>query len=297
MTGVVRVALIGFGEVGQILAADLRAAGVAEIAAWDILFPEAGSAPERALEGTEVRAASGTVDAVAGADLVISAVTAARALEAARAAAEGLARDAYFLDLNSVSPAVKGEAASCIEARNGRYVEAAVMAPLPPRRIGTAMLLGGGHAFEFLSLARRLGFSGAQVFSSELGRASAAKMCRSVLVKGMEALLTESLLTARRYGVEAAVLDSLRELWPAQDWPALARYMISRSLLHGRRRAEEMREVARTVSAAGIAPVMSEGAAARQEWAAQYAASAASERLEDLLDSILGKCDPRQGPR
>ena len=48
------------------------------------------------------------------------------------------------------------------------------------------------------------------VFSDEIGRASAAKMCRSVIVKGMEALLGESLLAARHYGVESAVLESLR---------------------------------------------------------------------------------------
>src|SRR5205814_2940164 len=76
-------------------------------------------------------------------------------------------------------------------------------------------------------------------------------MCRSVIIKGMEALLAESLLTARRHGVEDAVLASLQDLFPVGDWRALARYMISRSLQHGRRRAEEMREAVKTVAEAG----------------------------------------------
>ena len=148
------------------------------------------------------------------------------------------------------------------------------------------MLFGGPHAAEFLPLAQQLGFSGASVFSDRVGGASAAKMCRSVIVKGMEALLGESLLAARRYGVEGAVLESLGSLLTSEDWRAQARYMISRSLVHGRRRAEEMREVARTVGEAGFEPRMSTACAVWQDWAAAHRAAAAHEDLNDMLDSM-----------
>jgi 3-hydroxyisobutyrate dehydrogenase-like beta-hydroxyacid dehydrogenase len=281
-----RLAIIGFGEVGQILAADLHSQGAKELVAWDIIFPAARE-PHPALAAAGVHAAVSAADAVTEAELVISAVTAAQTVEAARAASAGLEPDAYFLDLNSVSPQVKQEAAQIIATAGGRYVEAAVMSPVPPRRLATPMLLGGPDATAFLPVAQRLGFTGAEVFSHEIGRASAAKMCRSVMVKGIEALLTESLLTARRYGVEDAVLESLGNLLPSEDWRALARYMIGRSILHGRRRAEEMREVARTVSHAGLAPVMSRATAERQDWTAQYGSAADAETLEGMLDAIL----------
>ena len=87
--------------------------------------------------------------------------------------------------------------------------KAAVMSPIHPKRVASPMLFGGPHAAEFLPIARQLGFIGASVFSDQIGSASAAKMCRSVMVKGMEALLGESLLAARHYGVEDAVLESL----------------------------------------------------------------------------------------
>ena len=122
---------------------------------------------------------------------------------------------------------------------------------------------------HFLAAADGLGFS-AKVFSEIYGQASATKMCRSVIIKGMEALLTESMLSARHYGVEKDVLASLSDLLPVGDWNKLAAYMISRSLEHGKRRAEEMREVAQTVAEAGIAPLMSEACVERQDWAAQY---------------------------
>lgn len=287
-----RMCLVGFGEVGQTLAADLARAGVEHIVAWDVLFANPESIPSRGLRDTRVRAASDAATGARDAQLVISAVTAARAANAARSVAGGLRSGAFYLDLNSVSPEVKREIADIIESSGARYVEGAVMSPIGPKRIASPILLGGPHAEDFLTLGRSLGFTGASVFAREIGRASAAKMCRSVMIKGIEALLTESLLAARKHGVEATVLASLEDLFPGRDWRKLAQYMISRSLLHGTRRAEEMREVARTVANAGLTPHMSAACAERQDWAAQFRGSAQSESLEMMLDSILGELPP-----
>lgn len=278
-----RVALIGFGEVGRVLATDL--AGKVEIAVWDILFPDAASAPSHAVRSHNVRQSASAVEAVRGAQLVISAVTADQDLAAAEAVAAGIEAGAYFLDLNSCSPGQKVASAGTIEAAGGRYVEAAVMAPIDPKRIGSPMLLGGPHIHAFLADAEGLGFAGARAYSEIVGRAAATKLCRSVMIKGVEALLTESMLAARHYGVEDVVLDSLSDLLPLPDWRATAQYMISRSLEHGVRRAEEMREAARTVAEAGVAPVMSGAIAVRQDWAAGYKA-ALSPDLQTMLDAI-----------
>lgn len=278
-----RICLIGFGEVGQILADDLAG----EISAYDILFADSGSAPSRAMSGHKVRAAKSAVEAARDAELILCAVTAASDLDAAASIGAGLKPGAFYVDFNSASPGMKQRAANVIERAGGRYVEAAVMSPFPPKRLATSMLLGGPHADAFLDHAIVLGFSGATVFSDRIGQASATKMCRSVMIKGIEALMAESMLTARRYGVEKAVLASLSDLLPVGDWEKLARYMISRSLEHGVRRAEEMREVAATVREAGIAPLMSAATAERQDWAALHKSALAHEQLSAMLDGIL----------
>jgi 3-hydroxyisobutyrate dehydrogenase-like beta-hydroxyacid dehydrogenase len=173
-------------------------------------------------------------------------------------------------------------------------VEAAIMAPISPKRIASPMLFGGPHAAAFLPIARELGFTGAERYSDQIGRASAAKLCRSVLVKGLEALLAESLLAARRHGVEDVVIESLRNLFPAENWRTLARYMISRSLVHGIRRAEEMREAAQTVKEAGLDAWMSRATAERQAWAAQFRSAAAHEDLIAMLDALLADADAQE---
>ena len=286
MTGFSRICLIGFGEVGQILADDLAAAGVTDISVYDIKFPDPHSIPSKALTGRNVRAATSAAEAARDRDLILCAVTAASDLDAAASVVPGLIPGTYYADLNSASPGTKRKAASLIESAGGRYVEAAVMTPFPPKRIASPTLLGGPHAEAFHRLAAPLGFK-TTVFSAELGRASATKMCRSVMIKGIEALLVEAMLTARHYGVEGSVLASLSDLLPVGDWEKLARYMISRSLEHGVRRAEEMREVAETVREAGVAPWMSSAAADRQDWAARHQSAAAESELGALLDHVL----------
>ncbi|WP_338664720.1 DUF1932 domain-containing protein [Pararoseomonas sp. SCSIO 73927] len=288
---IARAAIIGFGEVGRIFARDLAARGVVVAAAWDTAFADLGSrASKEAMAAGVVRAASAT-DAVDGVDLVVCSVTAGSDLAACRAAAPGLRHAPFFLDVNSVSPGTKREAAAAVSAGGGRYVEAAVMASVPPKGLGTPILLGGTHAAAFAEAAADLGMD-LTIFSEEVGRASSVKMCRSVMVKGLEVLATECLLAARRYGVEKEVLASLSDTLPHPDWAELARYVISRPLIHGRRRAEEMREVARTVSEVGVEPILSVPIADRQDWSAARgamlpAAITSSADLGALLDAVL----------
>jgi 3-hydroxyisobutyrate dehydrogenase-like beta-hydroxyacid dehydrogenase len=285
MTGF-SVCLLGFGEVGQALCDDLRAR-VVRLSAWDLKFSDAASEPSRAAARHEGLKANTAREAVTGVDLVISAVTAAQIGEAASSVAPHLKREAYFFDLNSTSPAAKCAAGDIVNSAGGRFVEAAIMSPIAPRRIASSMLLGGAHAAAFQPLARELGFTGAETFSGKLGAASAAKMCRSVIVKGLEALMLESLLTARQHDVDDAVIDSLYSLFPSDNWRDTARYMISRALIHGQRRAEEMREAARTVSEMGLSSRMSSACADWEDWASRHPAAAAHQDIGAMLDALL----------
>jgi 3-hydroxyisobutyrate dehydrogenase-like beta-hydroxyacid dehydrogenase len=262
------VAIIGLGEVGQAMARDLRKAGVKAITAYDIAFADTGSPQSRAAKALDVVMASSAPQAARGATFAISSVTAGSALDAARATAPGLSAGTMFVDVNSVSPRTKQQAAAIVEKAGGRYVEAAVMSPIDPRGIGTPILLGGKHMAAFLDVGKPLGFN-AKPYSDEVGGASSVKMCRSVMVKGIESLVAECLLASHHYGVTDDVLASLKDMFPGQDWDKTSRYMLSRTLHHGRRRSEEMVEVAKTVADSGIEPTMSEAIVKRQAWAGQ----------------------------
>ncbi len=291
------VALLGFGEVGQVLAGDLRGSGGLSLRAHDPKFADPSSAPSQASARQGIVTCATAAEAARGADLVICAVTAAQTVAAARSVTQALKPGAWFMDLNSASPEAKIEAADAIDGVTGRYVEVAVMSPIEPKRLSSPMLLGGPHAEAFAPLARALGFGGAVFYSDARGKAAATKLCRSVMIKGLEALISESLLSARFYGVEDIVLESLNNQFPHADWPGYARYMMSRTLEHGTRRAEEMWEAARTVAEAGVTPWMSQAAAERQAWAPGLASALAHNDLKDMLDAMRAQLPPKDRPQ
>jgi len=272
-----RIGFLGYGEVGQRFATDLRAAGAQrELATFDLLLHQAAAG-----EAMRRHAATQRVDLMADAatladetTLIFSAVTADQTLNAARSLAERNLEHAVIVDVNSAAPQTKVECAALVAAAGGRYVEAAVMTSVPPHGIRVPMLLGGTYAAEAEKLLRGLGFV-ADTVSTDLGVASAIKLCRSVIIKGLESLVVESFTAARRLGVEQQVLASLTETYPQFDWEKQGDYLFSRMIQHGKRRAEEMRASAQMLDATGVGGIMAGAAAQRQAaMAAQRAANA-----------------------
>jgi 3-hydroxyisobutyrate dehydrogenase-like beta-hydroxyacid dehydrogenase len=265
-----KIALIGYGEVGRILAEDLRQQDHS-VSAFDLkLHGEAGEPLREHALLHGVTLADSPVEAVRGAGLVISAVTASQAVPVAEACAVGIDSGSFLLDFNSASPGAKIRASEFINARGGRYVEGAVMTTVPPYRIKVPLLLGGPDAADLLPKLEALGFA-PKIASERLGIASATKMCRSVMIKGLEAMVIESFTTARAYGVEDQVIASLYETFPGIDWEKQGAYLFQRVIEHGRRRSEEVREVAETVRDIGLQPWSASGTAERQAWVADLA--------------------------
>ncbi len=215
----------------------------------------------------------------ASSTLVISAVTASNTLAVAEEAARGIRPGSYFLDLNSASPGTKQRAARAIDAAGAHYVEAGVMTSVPPYGIKVPMLLGGAKAHELAARLAPLGLDATPV-AERIGVASATKMSRSIMIKGLEALVIESFTTARRHGVEDAMLATLAETFPGIDWPRQGAYFFSRVAQHGKRRAEEMREAAVTVEESGFAATMAAATAAKHAFIAEQSAAGRFEGLD-----------------
>jgi 3-hydroxyisobutyrate dehydrogenase-like beta-hydroxyacid dehydrogenase len=252
------LALIGFGEAGAIFGQDLAASGMT-VYAYDRLQENPGTraALYDKADRCGVQLCDSFAQAIALAGWVISAVTADEALAVAQAAAVLMRPDQLFIDINSVAPSTKRAAFAAMQRHGVGYIDAAVMAPVPPQRLKTPILLGGAAAGRVAEQLGELGMNVRRV-ADEVGVASAIKMCRSIMIKGLEALTTECLSTARQYQAEREVLASLHQSFPQMGWDdALPHYLISRVAEHGRRRCEEMKEVAKTSNDVGVAPTMS----------------------------------------
>lgn len=250
---------IGFGEAG-------RAFASAGARAFDrkTLHERERSAMLAAYDAAGIQGMDEAAAALASADVVLSLVTADQALAAARDCAPLLGTGALWLDMNSVAPGTKRHAAQAIEASGGRYVDVAVMAPVLPARKNVPLLVSGPHAQAAVEALTMLGFANVAVAGAAVGDASAIKMIRSVMVKGLEALSAECALAADRAGVTDAVTASLDASWKHQSWGERFDYNLDRMMAHGLRRAAEMEEVAVTLEDLGVDPVMTRGTIARQ---------------------------------
>lgn len=265
------VGIIGFGEAGRSIAAGLVAAGAGSVTVHDVRAEDVAVARQMAGEATAIGAtlAAGPGELAERSTVILSLATASGALSAAMAMTAHLTPAHTYVDLNSISPARAVEVGEPVTSAGARYVDGAIMAAVPRHGHRVPMVLAGAAATELAAELGPLGMS-VDVLPGAVGAASAVKMFRSLLVKGLEALVLETVLGASQWGADEAVLASMADALPSDDWSEIADYFVGRTVLHGTRRSHEMREVARTVRACGLAPHMAEAAAARIGWAAEF---------------------------
>lgn len=285
-----RIAFVGFGEAAEAFAKGWSKDVTTGLRAFDekIDDPQAMSLPLSRSEATGVTLSPDRATALEGAGAVFCLVTADRAVLAAEETAPYLAANALWLDGNSCSPGAKRRSAAVIEAAGGRYVDVAIMAPVYPRMHRTPLLIAGPHASDALAVLSALGME-AQVSGHTVGEASAIKMVRSVMIKGMEALTAECLLAARRAGIEDRVLGSLQASNSQIDWPRQAAYNLERMMLHGRRRAAEMREVAATLTELDLPNGLASATADWQQRIGELELPAGEDSFSNRADAVLGR--------
>jgi 3-hydroxyisobutyrate dehydrogenase-like beta-hydroxyacid dehydrogenase len=289
------IAFLGFGEAARAFLQGWRSEPGfgARVAAFDIKTdspdPAVASAKRADYAAEKVTGTVSAPQAATGAEAVFSVVTADQAHEAALAALPGLAKGAFFFDCDSCAPQTKVRTAEAVDAAGGRYVDVAVMAPVHPRLHRTPLLISGPHAQAAAPVLAALGMT-APIHAGPVGAASSVKMVRSIMMKGLEALVCECVLAGTRAGVIDEVLASLDDTYPGFDWRKRSAYMLERVMTHGVRRAAEMREVALTVDGFGLDGAMSRASVGWQQAIGDLRLKTSPEESRDyrlLADRIL----------
>ncbi len=245
-----RVAVLGLGEAGATIAADLVAAG-ANVQGFD---PD----PGRHVSG--VRAAATAADAVRGTDVVLSVTPGPDAVEAARSTASALAPRQLYGDLSTAGPATKVAAAEVVAGAGALFADVALLAPVPGRGLSTPALASGPGAEVLAGRLRELGMT-VEVVGDEPGQAASRKLLRSVFMKGLAAAALESLTAARAAGCEEWLRAQIAEALTAADANLLER-LVTGSRLHAARRVDEMEAAAELLRDLGVEPRVADAAAA-----------------------------------
>lgn len=268
-TNVPRLGFIGFGEAAFEIAKGLKDEGIRDIRAYDknACDPAMGALIAERAEKAQVDLVKSMPELVDGRDIVISAVVSGAAVSVAREAASALAPGQIYVDINSASPMVKKEAMEAVSPGGAEFVEVAVMAAVPSAGHRVPLLADGPGAERFARMMRPFGMS-ITVLGDKIGQASAVKMFRSIMVKGLEALFIEALVACKEYGVEEDLLSSLAQSFFGTDFRRLANHLMPRSAVHAERRAHEMEEVAGTLEGMGLEPVMARAVFQKLKWMA-----------------------------
>lgn len=263
-----KLCFIGFGEAAEAFWSGMDHGPVSSVNSYDSLTESPGTAAHEAMQARcnalDVPVCASLGAAVSEADIVISVVTADQAFAVAEATAPLMKKGALFLDCNSCAPQTKQASASVIDAAGGRYVDVAVMAPVNPGKNRTPLLLSGAHVEDAKAVLDALAMN-ATIEAGPVGTASSVKMVRSIMVKGMEALIAECVLAGRLAGVDTQVLASLEHSHPGFDWEKRAGYNLERMTQHGIRRASEMEEVCHFLNHLGLEEPLSASTVRWQE--------------------------------
>jgi len=251
------IAVLGLGEAGSAIAADLVAAGV-RVRGYDPAVTAAEGITDTA----------GEAEAARGADLVLSVNSAKAAVEALAAGLAGLRPGALWADLNTAAPGTKRQLADIAEAAGVSFADVAMMAPVPGRGLRVPMLASGGGAARYAAVLTPLG-AHVEVYDGPAGLAASKKLLRSVFYKGMAAAVTEALEAARAAGDEPWLREHIAAELAAADAGTMQR-IIDGTRRHAVRRAAEMEAAADMLAELGVPPVMADASRVLHERLAQH---------------------------
>jgi len=239
--------VLGLGEAGSLIAADLAAAGV-DVRGFD---------PGTGADAPGVTRVQDVESAVAGCDVVVSVNAASAAAAVVEAATPALGRDCLYADLNTASPQLKRELAEVVAGSGSPFADVALLGPVPPRGLRTPALASGPGADAFAGLFGALGMP-VEVVSEQPGDAAALKLLRSVFMKGLAAAAIESV----QGGEAAGHAEWVRQEIAAVIGEPLLERLLEGSRTHAARRTDEMEAARSLLVELGVDPHMTAASAA-----------------------------------
>ena len=256
------IAFIGLGEAASTIISGWGNLRNNQIKAFDIKLQSDHTKEEIIARASKlnIQIKFSLKELIRDADLIFSTVTADQALAVAKKVSMHLKKGSFFFDLNSCAPSSKQEACENIQIFDGRYVDVAVMAPVSAKKHLVPLMISGDKAFQARAILEKLPMD-VKIIEGPVGRASSIKMVRSIMVKGLEALTAECALAAVEADVLDEVFNSLSAEHPHFDIIKHSIYNFERSLSHGKRRSEELKEVSKMLEDLRLANHMSKATA------------------------------------
>lgn len=242
------IAMLGLGEAGSHFANDLVNLGV-KVIGYD---PK----PLRKLHPSiEVKVSN--AEAVQEADIIFSANLSSVSEEIATEIASVLKPHQFFCEMNTSGPEKKQKIASILASSGVKMIDLAIMAPVPPKGIMTPLLASGEYAEGFLAKTQSLKLDISSIENSKIGDAATRKLLRSIVYKGIAAVVCEAVEAGEAFGMESYIRGQISSLIGGNN--ELIDRFVEGSKTHAIRRMHEMEAVIEMLTAKGIDPIVTKG--------------------------------------
>lgn len=263
----IRLGLVGYGEVGSTLGRGLRSSGLRSLVAYDKYAfdgPYSGLIQSRAQEsGVPLLRDPGQL--AAEADIILGLTPGSSSLDSAAALAPHLTPGHLFVDVASATPNIKRAVAATVSPTGVTVGDASIVGT--PADGHALPILASGLAAERMRDALVPWGMRIEAVGPAIGTVSGIKILRSVVMKGLEALLVECLLSASELGIDAMILQSIDRSFK-RSFVDMANALLTTGAIHAERRAEEVAMSAEALADAGLDPVVTKAAAERLRWVA-----------------------------
>jgi len=252
-----KIGIIGFGTVGTVLSNIFNSSGI-EFVVYDVLMED--DAHKEALLNRAKQYNAPVADLpelTEQSTYVISTVTTQVAEAVAKKCVPYLRDNQYYIDCNSTSPGIKINIQNIIEASKADFIEGVILNAVNPGDSSIEMLIGGKKGEDVADFLKRNNIR-ARFYTAEVGKASMFKMLRSIFSKGVEVLLIEMLVSAKKAGIDKDLWKEITTFMDSKPFEQIGETWIKSHAIAYERRFHEMQQVIETMKELGVSPILTE---------------------------------------
>ncbi|MFC4231349.1 NAD(P)-binding domain-containing protein [Parasediminibacterium paludis] len=246
--GEIKIAILGLGEAGSRFANDLVKMGVSVI----------GYDPQivHTLDN-KIKLASSALEAVKDVDIIFSVNLSSVSIGLAQELQTVLQPNQFYCEMNTSGPQKKMKIAEILYLSGVKMIDLAIMAPVPQEGIFTPLLAAGAYVDDFLLKIKPLGLKITGIENSKIGDAATRKLLRSIVYKGIAAVICEAIEAGKSFGMESYIRGQIVSLIGGNH--ELIDRFVEGSKIHAKRRKEEMEAVIEMLEERGIDPLVTKG--------------------------------------
>lgn len=259
-----KLCFMGFGEAASEMARGLRADGLNEIYAYDVMQNDErfGPAVHERIEKTGVTLVSSVKELAEIADFVFTIVPPNCTMDALKSILPHLKKGTYYTDLTASTPDAKREMARVAEEGGVVFTDGAMLGALLVYQNKVPILASGKGAVVVREAMTPYGMNITEV-GEQPGDASAVKLIRSIYMKGTASLVIETLQAAEHFGVSDLVIPSLAETFDSKTFVETMSRLATGTSIHASRRGAELSGSLAMLRDAGLDASMTEAAYAK----------------------------------